>query len=109
MGKQTGKNRIYTGQLVTSENYSNFSKKERDFWNKAHKSFLQGKMYFTHNGVMNVVPFRFADGSFDTVLTAEKYNELLDKKSKEKEDGTTERPTDGGQSEPADRMAPSIV
>ncbi len=79
MKKETGKHRLYTGQLICSENYNNFTSEQRNFWQKAHRAFLKGKMYFNHNGQVNIVPFRFSDGSFDTVLTNEKLNEQVEK------------------------------
>ncbi|HNI30923.1 MAG TPA: hypothetical protein PLO82_10385 [Bacteroidia bacterium] len=106
MKVETGKNRLYTGKLVTSENYSSFTQEQRNFWNKAHRAFMQGKMYFKYNGMNNIVPFKFSDGSFDTVLTKAKYDEFTEESKKYHEQVI--RTADGGQGEPVDTLATNI-
>lgn len=81
--KETGKNRLYIGQLITSENYNNFTQPQRLFWQKCHKAFGEGKTFFKHKGQEFVVPFRLADDTFNSILTKDKYDNLLDKQKLE--------------------------
>lgn len=48
--------RMYTGKIVTSNNYSEFSQSDRLFWQKAHKAFLQGKTKFRYRDTVYSVP-----------------------------------------------------
>lgn len=66
--------KVYTGIMVTSENYGQLSSEDRSFWNKAHKSFQQGKFYFRHKGKEFVVPFRLKDGTFDSITVSQNLN-----------------------------------
>ena len=66
--------KYYTGIMVTSENYNQLSSEDRSFWNKAHKSFQQGKFYFKHKGKEFVVPFRLKDGTFDSIAVSQNLN-----------------------------------
>lgn len=77
MKEATGKARIYTGQLICSKNYNDFTSEQRVFWQKAHKAFSRGDMYFKYKDQTNIVPFRFVDGTFDTVLTQEKITQQV--------------------------------
>lgn len=68
------KMKFYSGIMVTSENYNQLSSEDRSFWHKAHKSFQQGKFYFTHKGKEFVVPFRLKDGTFDSIAVSQNLN-----------------------------------
>ena len=68
------KMKLYTGIMVTSENYNQLSSEDRSFWHKAHKSFQQGKFYFKHKGKEFVVPFRLKDGTFDSIAVSQNLN-----------------------------------
>lgn len=112
--KEAGKARIYTGQRILPSNYNSFTRDQRAFWKKAEKSFARGDMYFMYNKVNHIVPFRFADGSFDTVLTAEKLTKNFEeakelqeniKNQKDEQDG---QPNDGGQVSTVDTVVASI-
>lgn len=91
---ESGKNRVYTGQIVCSANYNSFTPEMRNFWNKAHRAFMKGYMYFMHNNLQHIVPFKFADGTFDTVVVAEKFNKKVENVKKQKEEELTHKVTD---------------
>lgn len=76
--------------MICSDNYSLFSQESRNFWQKAHRAFLKGKMYFKHNGQTNIVPFRLVDGSFDSVLTKEKLDARVEEMKLEREKKVSE-------------------
>lgn len=99
----SGKYRVYTGFIVCSQNYALLNQHERSFWQKAYKSFRKGDLHFMHNGKQYVVPFKLADGSFDSVEVTEKLKESV-KKVKEEQNVKNERASDSGQGEPADTL-----
>lgn len=80
------KARLYAGQIIHSGNYNDFTQKERLFWQKAYRAFRQGKFYFEINKQQFVVPFRLADGSFDSVQTVGNLNQKIAEGKKLKED-----------------------
>ena len=80
------KARLYAGQVICSKNYKDFTPKERLFWQKAYRAFRQGKFYFEIDKQQFVVPFRLADGSFDSVQTVGNLNQKITEGKKLKED-----------------------
>lgn len=103
--KDNSKARLYSGQIVCSENYNNFTKEQRQFWQKCYKAFTQGKFYFKYANQEFIVPFRFADGSFDTVKTAKEFDERITQTKKQIVNEQDDRSILSGQSATTDSLA----
>lgn len=102
------KHRVYTGQIVCSENYNNFDQEQRNFWNKCYKAFRKGQLHFDYQGKPYIVPFKIADGSFDTVFTAQELDKVISAQKEKSQNEQTIRTADSGQGEPVDLLASSV-
>lgn len=96
--------RVYAGQIVCAETYSQMSQFERQFWNKCLRTFRKGGFIFKWQGEDHIVPFMTTDGKYSSIKRLQELQDAQNALEESQQDGGFTISSDegadvGGQSE----------